>query len=187
MNAAFPLDTGVIDPPEFRGNSSHLFPDLFGIVVVETGRELHTQTRLDSLAQVTQDLPVCTRLAHRRDGRAAALNAAIRVGKCRIFFSEACGGQDHVRHFPGFVDENVLTDQELELLQGMAGMVLIGFAHHRVFAQNEHGAHRTGNRAVHHLRRGQTRLRVELNAPVLFKAFTHDRICDRLVCREDVR
>ena len=89
------------------------------------------------------------------DGSAHALDAAVGVGEGAVLLRKAGRGQDHVGVDVGLVEEDVLGDEELELLDGVAGVRQVRLAHQRVLAHHVPALDLAGQDAVHHLGRGQ--------------------------------
>ena len=156
------------------------------MVVIKSGRHRHAQPLFDALAQIANDVPISPRIAHRLHRLAAALHAPVGVGKRAIFLGKTDRWQNHIGHFARFVDENVLANQKIQRFQRVTGMILIRFAHHRVFAQDKHRLHRAGRRAIHHFRRRQSRCGIEFDAPKILEFLLNVGIGHTLIGREDV-
>ena len=67
------------------------------------------------------------------------------------------------------------------MFQGVARVILVGFAEHRVFAHNKNTVYSAGDRAIDYLRGGQPWLVVQLNTPGFLKFRLYDGIGNGLV------
>ncbi len=186
VDAAFAVQAGVVDAVKIGGQLAHLLPDFGWMAEIETGSQLHTKTRFHAAAQIANDVPIGAGVPHWFNGLPHALDATVGVSKRAIFLSEADGRQNHVGQLAGFVDEDVLANEQFQLFQSVAGVFLVGFAHHGVFADDEHAAHRAGNSAVHHFGGGEAGLGIKLDAPKLLEFAFDVRGGDVLVGGIDV-
>ena len=211
MHAALRLQARVADALERRGQVRHLLPNRRRVVVGITSQRAQGQLghggrrsrgqiadgcawdcaqRMQlvqhAAGQIAHDFPIRARRADRLDCGAHHLHAAIGVGEGAIFFGKTGSGQDDVCIRAGLIEEDVLTHDQVQILQTMPRMRQIRFAHQRILAHDVEGAQRAAARAVHHLRRGKSRLRVERRAPGPGELGADLRVVHALVARENV-
>ena len=117
------VDAPIGDAGIIHVDRGHLAQDLFGGGVVPSGGGGASQTGFESGREIAKDLPVGARLAAGRLSRTHSLDAAVRVGKCSIFFGKRRGGQEDIRKRAGLVDEQVLGDEELKMGHVFAGLI----------------------------------------------------------------
>jgi hypothetical protein len=93
----------------------------------------------------------------------------------------SAAGNIFVGHFTRLIDENILAYQELQLFQGVSGMILIWLTHHGILAQDKHSPNRTIIGPIHHLCCRQPGLRIQTHAPMLLKISLHCGIIYALI------
>ena len=145
MQPVVGLEARVAHPGVGRTECAHFVPDFLGIrlapVVSHPARE------------VEEDADVVPGPGGRVQGLAHALDPALAVGHRPLGFAPAGRGrEDHVGHLGGRGEEDVLDDEEVEALEPMPGLGLVGLRLERVLAEDVEGPELAPFHRLEHLR-----------------------------------
>ena len=91
------------------------------------------------------------------------------------------------RQLTGLIYENILTDQEFELLEGLSRVCDIRLTHHRIFTQDKHPTNSSQSGPRNHLSGCQSWDRIKVYSPMLSKAASYVIIVNALISGENIR
>ena len=115
-----------------------------------------------SVRQVPDDLPVLTGVTGRGDRSADPTDPAVAVDEATPLLGKGRSRENHVGQGRGFGGEDILDDEEIQLLQSLAGVVEIGVGEHGIFPHDIHPPHPAGVGGLNDLHRGQPHLVAEV-------------------------
>ena len=93
------------------------------MLIAELGLDVERQAAAHAPAQIGEDVPIGTAFANRLDHLPDPLDSTLAVGERAVFLREAGGRKNDVGDLGCLVHENVLHHQELQVLEGLFGLV----------------------------------------------------------------
>ena len=156
LDAALAVQAVVADARDDRRQLSHLVHDLARRRIAELAL-VQAQAAADAPRDVAGDVPVRARLADRRQCRTHPLDAPLTVGEGAFLLGERGGRQHDVRGLGGFLQEDVLDHQEIEVVHGVPRVVQVRLVQERVLADDVHRLQVASAGGFDHRGHGQTR------------------------------
>ena len=101
--------------------------------------------------QIDDDLAVWFRACQGLPDPSHPLDPSLAVGEGAILFERGAGGENDGGHPGGFGQEDLLTDEKIEALQGLFDLVGVGVGLQNVFPDDPEGLEPAVDGRLHHL------------------------------------
>ena len=138
-------------------------------------------------ADKCKNFPVRLGLSLKRHGRVKGLDPSLHVGKGAPFFSKGSAGKNHMSKPGRFRFQDVLNDQELQLLQGIAHPGRCGKGPNRVFPHDVERLETAPFRLCDHAEKIEPGIRGQEGMPRPLPVLSHGPFRDGPSPRKGVR